>query len=114
MLGPYVIGWIAVSLALLAVPLGLLLDPVLVGFALWASLLCAGVSSVSVGGDARIVLVTSMICCVVGFFAAHYSPASGLSAPTLQSTMGFIVVLIVPLAVAVIGAAIGWMRRRRA
>jgi hypothetical protein len=108
-----VIGWIAVGLPLLALPFSLLGDPVLSGFALWASLILAGVSSASRQGEVRTVLVASLICCAIGFFAAHYSPSAGLFAPTLQSTMGLIVMLTVPLAFAAACAAVGWLRRGR-
>jgi hypothetical protein len=105
-------GVVAVLLALLALPAALV-DPVAIGFLLWAAILLGGLSSVSVHGHARWAVASIVLSIIIAAIASHYFPDTGFMAPTVASLAGLIVVIAIPLVPALLLVVVGWFRRRR-
>jgi hypothetical protein len=105
-------GVVAVLLALLALPAALV-DPVAIGFLLWAAIFLGGLSSVSVHGHARWAVASILLSVLIAAVASHYFPDTGFMAPTVASLAGLIVVVAIPLVPALLLMAVGWFRRRQ-
>jgi hypothetical protein len=102
----------AVILAALVLPAGFV-DPVASGFLLFLALLLGGLTSVGIHGNVTYALLSIAIGVPAALVLFHYSPATGLRAPTALSMREFAILIAIALSPALLLVAVGCIRRRR-
>lgn len=106
------VGWLGVGIALGAIPISFV-DPGMVGFALYASILLGGVASVGLNSSSRYAVVCIVLSLALSIVSAHYSRSSGFRPISLGAIGNGVGILLMPLLIAVGLVAWGRTRRRR-
>lgn len=104
------VGWLGVSIAVGAIPISLV-DPAMVGFALYASIFLGGLASVGVHSNTKYALVCIVLCLAISVVSAHYSRSTGFQPLNVESIGNGVGILLIPLLVAL--ALIVWGKARR-
>lgn len=104
-------GWIATTLVVFSIPLGLA-DPVLGVFVLYAAIIIGGFSGIGRNATAKFGITTILASLLLTLLATHYSSSTGFYLPQFRLILNAFVVLWLPLLISAALLFLGATKRR--